>query len=139
MTRKLRELDYRKGREKLGEISGYYKYRIVAELKIIKERNVEDVILCLERVVAIAKKINAKLEVDQQQVKNSFVCYLLGIALEDPIEARLRFELPEDMGEIRIDHSPEDIPAFWRELSAEDEMLFFGTLIKHAPKEEPTE
>jgi hypothetical protein len=139
MKQQLRELVYRKGREKLGEITGYYKYRIVAELKIIKEMNAEDVILCLEKVVSIAKKINAKLEVDQQQVKSSFICYLLGISKTDPIEAKLRFELPEDMGEIRIDHSPEDMPAFRRELSAEDEMLFFGTLIKHAPKEEPTE
>ena len=76
MKQQLRELVYKKGREKLGEITGYYKYRIVAELKIIKEMNAEDVILCLERVVSIAKKINVKLEVDQEQLKSSFVCYL---------------------------------------------------------------
>ena len=139
MTQQLRKLVYEKGKEKLGEITGYYKYRIVAELKIIKEMNAEDVILCLERAVSIAQKINVPLEVDQQQVKSSFVCYLLGISKTDPIEAKLRFELPEDIGEIRIEQSLEDIYAIGREFSSEDEVLFFGRLVRYAPKKQPTE
>jgi hypothetical protein len=139
MKRQLKKLVYEKGKEKIDEITDYYKYRIAAELKIIKELNAEDIILSLERVVSTAKKLSVSLEVEQEHVKSSFVCYLLGITKTNPVEAGLRFELPADMGEISIEHSPEDMYAMQEEFSEEDKKLFFDISVKYAPKQEPTE
>lgn len=139
MTQQLKELVYEREIEKLKELTDYYKYRIATELKIIKQMNAEDVILSLERVVSISKKLRVSLEVDQEHVKSSFVCYLLGISKTNPIEAGLRFELPEDIGVISIEHLPEDMYAMREEFSEEDKKLFFDISIKYAPKDEPTE
>jgi hypothetical protein len=139
MTQQLKELVYEREIEKLRELTDYYKYRIATELKIIKQMNAEDVILSLERIVSTAKKLNVSLEIVQEHVKSSFVCYLLGISKTNPVEAGLRFELPEDMREISIEHLLEDMYALREEFSEEDKKLFFDLSIKYAPKEEPTE
>ena len=139
MTQQLKELVYEREIEKLREITDYYKYRIAAELKIIKELNAEDIILSLERVVSTAKKLSVSLEVEQEHVKSSFVCYLLGITKTNPVEAGLRFELPADMGEISIEHSPEDMYAMQEEFSEEDKKLFFDISVKYAYRDQLTE
>jgi DNA polymerase III alpha subunit len=139
MTQQLKELVYEREIEKLRELTDYYKYRIATELKIIKQMNAEDVILSLERIVSVAKKLRISLEVDQEHVKSSFVCYLLGISKTNPVEAGLRFELPADIREIGIEHSLEDMYAMRKAFTAEDKMLFFDLSIKYAPKDEPTE
>jgi hypothetical protein len=139
MQKQLRKLVIEKGIEKLDKVSDYYQYRIVSELKRIKQLNIEDEILCLERMVSIAKQLNLPLEIEQEPVKSSFVCYLLGITVNDPIEAKLVFTLPDSLGEIRTAQSMETMQLIYNNFTAEDELLFFGELIKYAPKEEPTE
>ena len=139
MKRQLKKLVYEKGKEKIDEITDYYKYRIAAELKIIKELNAEDIILSLERVVSTAKKLSVSLEVEQEHVKSSFVCYLLGITKTNPVEAGLRFELPADLREISIEHSPEDMYAMREEFSEEDKKLFFDISVKYAYRDQLTE
>ncbi|HKC69119.1 MAG TPA: hypothetical protein VKG26_12865 [Bacteroidia bacterium] len=139
MKQQLKKLAYERALEKYGEISDYHKYRIVSELRRINELSIEDEILCLERLVSIARQMNVSLEIEQEPVISSFVCYLFGITLIDPIEAKLVFTLPESLGEIKTTHSMEAVQIIYKEFTAEDEMLFFGELIKHKPKDEPTE
>ena len=138
MKQQLKKIVYERALEKYGEISDYHKYRIVAELKIIKEVKEEDAVLFMEKLISTAKKLNIQIEVDQEQIKSSFVFYLLGISHIDPIEAGLRFELP-DIGEMGIELSPEDIPAIQREFPGEEDMLSFCAFIKDKQNSQLTE
>ena len=139
MQKQLRKLVIEKGIEKLGKVSDYYQYRIISELKRIKQLNIEEEILCLERLASIARQLNLSFEIEQEPIRSSYVCYLLGLVTDDPIEAKLVFTLPESLGEIRTAQSAETMELIYNEFTADDEMLFFGKLIYHQPKEEPTE
>ncbi len=96
MIHELRKLVYTKGKEKIGEITGYYKYRVFAELKVIKQLQIVSGILCIEKMVSIAEKENIPFIINQEEVKGSLVCYLLGISETDPVKTGLRFNLTED-------------------------------------------
>ena len=96
MIKQLKKLVYEKGREKINEPTGYYKYRVVTELKIIKELKIELDILCLEKLVSTSKIEHIPLNVNQAEVNSSLVCYLLGISKTNPVETGLVFNLTED-------------------------------------------
>ena len=138
MKQQLKKLVHERAIEKYGEISDYHKYRIVSELRKIAEINEEDGVLFMEKLISIAKKLNIQIKVDQEQIKSSFVFYLLGISQIDPIEAGLRFELP-DIGEIRIEQSAEDIAAIQKEFPDEEDVLSFCAFIKDKQESQPTE
>jgi hypothetical protein len=112
MIKQLKNLVYEKGKEKINEPTGYYKYRVVTELKIIKNLNIEPDILCLEKLVSISNRENIPFKVNQEEVKSSLVCYLLGISKTNPVETGLVFSLKEDFRErdlFEVDEFAEEV------------------------------
>lgn len=139
MKQQLKKLVYQRAIEKYGEISDYHKYRINHEIKRIQQMNGLDYILCMERILTIAKQINEEVIMDQQAVNSSFVCYLLGASFTNPIDTDLRFNMPENLEDIASEQSLEAMWAVRRAFTQEDEILFFGAIQNHAKIDEPAE
>ncbi|HXS37477.1 MAG TPA: hypothetical protein VN721_12305 [Flavipsychrobacter sp.] len=137
MKKQLRKIAYQRAMEKYGEISAYHTYRINHEISRIQQMDGLDCILCMERILAIGRELGREVTMDQNAVKSSFICYLIGASLTNPIDADLRFDMPENLKDISSEQSLETVYAVWKAFTPEDEMLFFGAMSNDEKTEEP--